>query len=64
MPDIMQACNGMSAEYLFQKDKQYDTSYDTGDKAIQCGRRNDIFKLWLMWRAKVSHRTNERLSVT
>lgn len=42
----------MCAEYLFQQDKHYDVSYDTGDKVIQCGRHNDIFKLWLMWRAK------------
>ncbi|CAB1326597.1 unnamed protein product [Coregonus sp. 'balchen'] len=33
-------------------DKQYDVSYDTGDKAIQCGRHVDIFKFWLMWKAK------------
>lgn len=46
-------CNQMSADYLFQQDKPYDVSYDTGDKAIQCGRHNDIFKLWLMWRSKV-----------
>lgn len=45
----------MNAEYLFQQDKQYDLEYDTGDKTIQCGRRNDIFKLWLTWRAKVFH---------
>uniref|UniRef100_A0A915N6B2 Glutamate decarboxylase n=1 Tax=Meloidogyne javanica TaxID=6303 RepID=A0A915N6B2_MELJA len=44
--------NQMSADYLFQQDKPYDVSYDTGDKAIQCGRHNDIFKLWLMWRSK------------
>lgn len=43
----------MSADYLFQQDKPYDVSYDTGDKAMQCGRHNDIFKLWLMWRSKV-----------
>uniref|UniRef100_A0A7E4UMW5 Glutamate decarboxylase 1 n=1 Tax=Panagrellus redivivus TaxID=6233 RepID=A0A7E4UMW5_PANRE len=42
----------MAADYLFQKDKQYDVKYDTGDKAMQCGRHNDIFKLWLMWRSK------------
>jgi len=47
-------CNQMSADYLFQQDKPYDVSFDTGDKAIQCGRHNDIFKLWLMWRAKVA----------
>jgi len=45
-------CNQMSADYLFQQDKPYDVSYDPGDKAIQCGRHNDIFKLWLMWRSK------------
>lgn len=42
----------MSAEYLFMTDKLYDISYDTGDKVIQCGRHNDIFKLWLQWRSK------------
>jgi len=46
--------NQMCADYLFQKDKHYDVSYDTGDKVIQCGRHNDIFKLWLMWKSKVS----------
>lgn len=50
---LMQNCNQMHACYLFQQDKQYDLSYDTGDKALQCGRHVDIFKLWLMWRAKV-----------
>lgn len=35
------------------QDKLYDVRYDTGDKVIQCGRHNDIFKLWLQWRAKV-----------
>uniref|UniRef100_A0A8C7YRC4 Glutamate decarboxylase 2 n=1 Tax=Oryzias sinensis TaxID=183150 RepID=A0A8C7YRC4_9TELE len=49
---LMQNCNQMHACYLFQQDKQYDLSYDTGDKALQCGRHVDIFKLWLMWRAK------------
>lgn len=43
----------MCAGYLFQPDKQYDVTYDTGDKAIQCGRHVDIFKFWLMWKAKV-----------
>ncbi|CAJ0942109.1 unnamed protein product, partial [Mesorhabditis belari] len=45
-------CNQMSADYLFQQDKPYDVNYDTGDKAIQCGRHNDTFKLWLMWKSK------------
>lgn len=47
------SCNQMSADYLFMQDKLYDIRYDTGDKVIQCGRHNDIFKLWLQWRAKV-----------
>lgn len=51
----MQNCNQMHACYLFQQDKHYDLSYDTGDKALQCGRHVDIFKLWLMWRAKVKN---------
>uniref|UniRef100_A0A8C4Q4U5 Glutamate decarboxylase 1 n=1 Tax=Eptatretus burgeri TaxID=7764 RepID=A0A8C4Q4U5_EPTBU len=49
---LLLSCNQMSAKYLFQSDKQYDTSYDTGDKVIQCGRHVDIFKFWLMWKAK------------
>ncbi|KAL8182624.1 UNVERIFIED_CONTAM: hypothetical protein K2H54_058841 [Gekko kuhli] len=49
---VLQACNQLCAGYLFQPDKQYDTAYDTGDKTIQCGRHVDVFKLWLMWRAK------------
>ncbi|KAL0966390.1 hypothetical protein UPYG_G00294740 [Umbra pygmaea] len=49
---ILSGCNSMCAGYLFQPDKQYDVSYDTGDKAIQCGRHVDIFKFWLMWKAK------------
>uniref|UniRef100_A0A8C2C777 Glutamate decarboxylase 1b n=1 Tax=Cyprinus carpio TaxID=7962 RepID=A0A8C2C777_CYPCA len=49
---ILQGCNSMCAGYLFQPDTQYDVTYDTGDKAIQCGRHVDIFKFWLMWKAK------------
>ncbi|XP_023251649.1 glutamate decarboxylase 1-like [Seriola lalandi dorsalis] len=50
---LLQECNESGAEYLFQTDKPYDVSYDTGDKSIQCGRHVDVFKLWLMWKAKV-----------
>ncbi|KAA0185609.1 hypothetical protein HAZT_HAZT009493 [Hyalella azteca] len=38
------------ATYLFQQDKFYDVSYDTGDKSIQCGRKGDALKLWLMFK--------------
>ena len=47
---LLISCNQMSADYLFQRDKHYDVCYDTGDKVIQCGRHNDIFKFWLQWR--------------
>lgn len=50
---LLKECNELGAEYLFQKDKHYDASYDTGDKSIQCGRHVDAFKFWLMWKAKV-----------
>lgn len=50
---VLTDSNSSCAEYLFQKDKFYDTTYDTGDKHIQCGRRADVFKFWFMWKAKV-----------
>lgn len=50
---VLTESNSSCAEYLFQKDKFYDTTYDTGDKHIQCGRRADVFKFWFMWKAKV-----------
>ena len=44
----------LQASYLFQKDKLlYDVSFDTGDMSIQCGRTNDAFKIWLMWKKSV-----------
>ncbi|XP_073490014.1 glutamate decarboxylase 1-like [Aquarana catesbeiana] len=52
LPGILQGCNQMCAGYLFQQDKQYNISYDTGDEAIQCGRHVAIFKFWLMYKAK------------
>lgn len=53
-PQILGQCHSTNAAYLFQKDKFYDTSFDTGDKHIQCGRRADVFKFWFMWKAKGS----------
>lgn len=52
--DILNKCHTREAQYLFQKDKFYDTSYDCGDRYVQCGRRCDVFKLFLMWKAKGS----------
>lgn len=47
---ILHECNSSSATYLFQQDKFYDTSYDTGDKSLSCGRKVDAFKFWLMFK--------------
>lgn len=55
--DKLKACNSTGATYLFQQDKlNYKTTYDTGDKSFQCGRLNDAFKFWLMWKQKVRYR--------
>ena len=48
----MKECHSANATYLFQQDKHYDTSYDTGDMSIQCGRKIDVLKLWLLWKAR------------
>ncbi|KAF5282582.1 hypothetical protein FQA39_LY04989 [Lamprigera yunnana] len=52
--NIIRECHSKGAEYLFQKDKYYNQSYDIGDKYLQCGRKCDVFKFWLMWKAKGS----------
>ncbi|XP_055305528.1 cysteine sulfinic acid decarboxylase [Sitodiplosis mosellana] len=49
---LLTECNSAAATYLFQQDKFYDVSYDTGDKSIQCGRKVDVFKFWLMLKAR------------
>ncbi|XP_067367395.1 cysteine sulfinic acid decarboxylase isoform X2 [Channa argus] len=48
---LLQHCHSAQASYLFQQDKFYDVSYDTGDKSVQCSRKPDAFKFWLMWKA-------------
>ncbi|XP_073824673.1 glutamate decarboxylase-like protein black [Musca autumnalis] len=60
--DILSKCHSTNATYLFQKDKFYDTSYDTGDKHIQCGRRADVFKFWFMWKAKGTRGLEEHIN--
>lgn len=49
---LLHHCNSANATYLFQQDKFYDLSYDTGDKSIQCGRKVDAFKFWLMYKSR------------
>ncbi|KAK6181016.1 hypothetical protein SNE40_008963 [Patella caerulea] len=49
---LLAECHSAHAKYLFQQDKFYDVTYDTGDKSIQCGRKIDVLKVWMMWKAK------------
>ena len=37
--NLMHEANCANATYLFQQDKFYDVSFDTGDKSVQCGRK-------------------------
>lgn len=48
--EIVGTCNVLKAKYLFQQDKGYDVWCDTGDKYVQCGRKVDVLKIWLMWK--------------
>jgi glutamate/tyrosine decarboxylase-like PLP-dependent enzyme len=48
-PDVLMPAHCANAAYLFQKDK-LNTHLDTGDKAVQCGRKVDILKLWMAWK--------------
>ncbi|KAL7731648.1 hypothetical protein ACLKA6_000944 [Drosophila palustris] len=50
--DLLSRCNSVEVSYLFQQDKFYDISYDTGNKSVQCGRKIDAFKFWLMLKAR------------
>ncbi|KAG8585261.1 hypothetical protein GDO81_004949 [Engystomops pustulosus] len=58
---LLQRCHAANAAYLFQTDKFYNVNYDTGDKSIQCGRRVDCLKLWLMWKALGSQGLERRV---
>lgn len=35
--------------------------FDTGDKTVQCGRRVDCLKLWLLWKAVGSEGLEQRV---
>ncbi|XP_005472410.1 acidic amino acid decarboxylase GADL1 isoform X3 [Oreochromis niloticus] len=58
---LLQHCHSARASYLFQQDKFYDVSYDTGDKSVQCSRKPDAFKFWLMWKALGSRELEQRV---
>ena len=46
----LETSNGSKATYLFQPDK-LNVEYDLGDKSLQCGRKTDSLKLWMMWKS-------------
>jgi len=48
---LLAKTNSANAAYLFQPDKLHG-DLDLGDKTIQCGRKGDVLKLWMMWKAK------------
>uniref|UniRef100_A0A8D0AYI5 Cysteine sulfinic acid decarboxylase n=1 Tax=Salvator merianae TaxID=96440 RepID=A0A8D0AYI5_SALMN len=58
---LLQRCHCAKATYLFQNDKFYNMDYDRGDQTIQCGRKIDCFKLWLMWKANGTGGLEERV---
>uniref|UniRef100_A0ABM5GPF6 Acidic amino acid decarboxylase GADL1 isoform X1 n=1 Tax=Pogona vitticeps TaxID=103695 RepID=A0ABM5GPF6_9SAUR len=60
--DLLKRCYSANASYLFQQDKFYDISYDTGDKSIQCSRRADAFKFWMTWKALGTVGLEERVN--
>ncbi|XP_069816504.1 acidic amino acid decarboxylase GADL1 isoform X3 [Dendropsophus ebraccatus] len=62
--DLLKRCHSAEASYLFQQDKFYDVRYDTGDKSIQCSRRADAFKFWMMWKALGTIGLEERVNRT
>lgn len=48
---ILEQVCGTKAAYLFQPDK-LNANLDMGDKTIQCGRKTDMLKVWMMWKAQ------------
>ena len=50
--NLLKRCVSTGAAYLFQSDKGYDVSYDSGDKSVQCSQKADALKWWLVFKAK------------
>ncbi|XP_061592066.1 cysteine sulfinic acid decarboxylase [Cololabis saira] len=59
--NLLRQCHSANASYLFQQDKFYDVNLDIGDKSVQCSRKVDCLKLWLMWKAIGSAGFEERI---
>jgi len=50
--EILHQTNCAASTYLFQQDKFYDVTADSGDKSVQCGRKTDAFKIWFMLKVR------------
>nr|ABF22453.1 cysteine sulfinic acid decarboxylase [Takifugu rubripes] len=59
---LLKRCHVANATYLFQQDKFYDLDLDIGNKSLQCSRKVDCLKLWLMWKAVGSSGLEERVN--
>lgn len=59
---LLKRCHVADATYLFQQDKFYDMTLDIGNKSLQCSRKVDCLKLWLMWKAVGSSGLEERVN--
>jgi len=60
-PEVLSEAHSANAAYLFQKDK-LNREYDIGDKSIQCGRKNDILKIWLTFKIQGENGIAERIN--
>lgn len=50
-PGLQDSSNSTAADYLFHKERRYyDNCLDTGNKSLQCGRINDVFKTWVYFK--------------
>uniref|UniRef100_G3P4R7 Cysteine sulfinic acid decarboxylase n=1 Tax=Gasterosteus aculeatus aculeatus TaxID=481459 RepID=G3P4R7_GASAC len=59
--NLLRNCHSANATYLFQQDKFYDVKFDVGDKSVQCSRKVDCLKFWLMWKAVGSNGFADRV---
>ena len=62
-PNVLYKNFNENADYLFQMD---DKEFNPGNKSIQCGRRNDAFKVWTalkyLWESGYEKRINNEFA--
>jgi len=57
---VLNKCNAMGKDYLFHEHEEKE--WDLGDKSLNCGRRVDVFKLWLSWKVVGDKGFEERVN--